>query len=214
MIRSLLVAFLLAGGICLGYAYSLFMAFNWTPSTEVLSLSQGSKAESLFVTEESFPYDIVLSVSKEDAQAKELLEQAFKGDKSKDALNLNWTLTGQNGSAEEGQAPAELSPRVSEKSIDFVLGSFSAKPNERCTLKTSVTNSSQAFVGKTASLKIVVGQNTANHYGLRGVIYLLIGLTLFSISMIIACYLIYLWVQDQKKIIAALKTNVRDKGSQ
>lgn len=214
MTRSLLVAFLLAGGICLGYAYSLFMAFNWTPSTEVLSLSQGSKAESIFVTEDSFPYDIVLSVSKEDAQAKELLEQAFKGEKGKDGLNLNWTLTGQNGSAEEGQVPTELSPRVSEKSIDFVLGSFSAKANERCTLKTTVTKSSQAFVGKTASLKIVVGQNTANHYGLRGVIYLLIGLTLFSISMIIACYLIYLWVQDQKKIIAALKTNVRDKGSQ
>lgn len=212
MTRSLLVAFLLAGGICLGYAYSLFMAFNWTPSTEVLSLSQGSKVESLFVTEESFPYDIVLSVSKEDTEAKELLEQAFKGDKSKDALKLNWTLSGQNGSSEEGQAPSELSPRVSEKSIDFVLGSFSAKANERCTLKTTIGKSSQAFVGKTASLKIVVGQNTANHYGLRGVIYLLIGLTLFSISMIIACYLIYLWVQDQKKIIAALKTNVREKG--
>lgn len=206
MTRSLLVAFLLAGGICLGYSYALFMAFEWTPSTENMTFSQGQVIESQFVTEDTIDYDIILSIPVEDTKSKELLEQTFKQSAPERPLNLRWTLTGKDGTSSSGSLDSEPSARVSKKTIDYVLGSFSAKENERCTLKTEVLKSSKDFNGHSAELRIVVGQETANHYGLRGVIYLFIGLTLFSVAMILACYLIFLWVQDQKKIIEALKS--------
>ncbi|MDF1667477.1 MAG: hypothetical protein P1V97_37395 [Planctomycetota bacterium] len=206
MTRSLLVAFLLAGGICLGYAYSLFMAFEWTASTEAMTFTRGHIVESRFVTEDTIEYDIVLSVSLNDQSAMDQLAEIFKQSNDQRQLDLAWTLTGQDGSASEGQLSLEPTARVTKKTMDYVVGSFSAKENERCSLETRVVKSSKDLIGHSAELKVVVGQETANHYGLRGVIYLLVGLSLFSVAMILACYLIFRWVQEQKKVIEALKS--------